>query len=73
MGGVTAPDLAPILLVLGDEELLATRAVTEAVARVRAVDAGVDVREYQAGALAVGEMAEMLSRSLVGGRRGLVL
>ncbi|MFI6158351.1 DNA polymerase III subunit delta [Micromonospora haikouensis] len=73
MGGVTAPDLAPILLVLGDEELLATRAVTEAVARVRAVDAGVDVREYQAGALAVGEIAEMLSPSLFGGRRVLVL
>ncbi|WP_431907245.1 DNA polymerase III subunit delta [Micromonospora carbonacea] len=73
MGGVTAPDLAPILLVLGDEELLATRAVTEAVTRVRAVDAGVDVREYQAGTLTVGEIAEMLSPSLFGGRRVLVL
>ncbi|EEP71219.1 DNA polymerase III subunit delta [Micromonospora sp. KC207] len=73
MGDVTVADLAPILLVLGDEELLATRAVTEAVARVRAVDPGVDVREYQAGALTVGEIAEMLSPSLFGGRRVLVL
>ncbi|WP_320066635.1 DNA polymerase III subunit delta [Micromonospora sp. RTGN7] len=73
MGGVTAADLAPILLVLGDEELLATRAVTEAVARVRSVDPDVDVREYQAGMLAVGEIAEMLSPSLFGGRRVLVL
>ncbi|MEV0880779.1 DNA polymerase III subunit delta [Micromonospora echinofusca] len=73
MGGVTAASLAPILLVLGDEELLATRAVTEAVARARAVDPDVDVREYQAGALLVGEIAEMLSPSLFGGRRVLVL
>ncbi|MEU7756275.1 DNA polymerase III subunit delta [Micromonospora sp. NPDC049171] len=73
MGGVTAANLAPILLVLGDEELLATRAVTEAVAKVRGVDPEADVREYQAGALAVGEIAEMLSPSLFGGRRLLIL
>ncbi|MEV0156839.1 DNA polymerase III subunit delta [Micromonospora sp. NPDC050686] len=73
MGGVTAASLPPILLVLGDEELLATRAVSETVAAARAVDPGVDVREYQAGALAVGEIAEMLSPSLFGGRRVLVL
>ncbi|MFC4144872.1 DNA polymerase III subunit delta [Micromonospora mangrovi] len=73
MGGVTPASLPPILLVLGDEELLATRAVADAVARVRAVDPDVDVREYQAGAVAVGEIAEMLSPSLFGGRRVLVL
>ncbi|GAA2715944.1 DNA polymerase III subunit delta [Micromonospora olivasterospora] len=73
MGDVTSADLAPILLVLGDEELLATRAVAEAVARARAVDPDADVREYQAGTLTVGEIAEMLSPSLFGGRRVLVL
>ncbi|SCE97491.1 DNA polymerase III, delta subunit [Micromonospora coriariae] len=73
MGDVTPASLAPILLVLGDEELLATRAVTEAVATVRGVDPDVDVREYQAGALTVGEIAEMLSPSLFGGRRLLIL
>ncbi|MEU8258211.1 DNA polymerase III subunit delta [Micromonospora inaquosa] len=73
MGGVTPASLAPILLVLGDEELLATRAVTEAVAKVRGVDPEVDVREYQASALTVGEIAEMLSPSLFGGRRLLIL
>ncbi|KXK63517.1 MULTISPECIES: DNA polymerase III subunit delta [Micromonospora] len=72
MGGVTASP-APILLVLGDEELLATRAVSEAVATARAADPDVDVREYQAGVLTVGEIAEMLSPSLFGGRRLLVL
>ncbi|MEH1100651.1 DNA polymerase III subunit delta [Micromonospora sp. CPCC 205561] len=73
MGGVTAASLAPILLVLGDEELLATRAVTEAVAKARSLDPDVDVREYQAGTLVPGEIAEMLSPSLFGGRRVLVL
>ncbi|MFG3558692.1 DNA polymerase III subunit delta [Micromonospora sp. NPDC047557] len=73
MGDVTPASLAPILLVLGDEELLATRAVTEAVERVRSVESEVDVREYQAGALTVGEIAEMLSPSLFGGRRLLIL
>ncbi|GGM16166.1 MULTISPECIES: DNA polymerase III subunit delta [Micromonospora] len=72
MGDVTA-SLAPILLVLGDEELLATRAVSEAVGQARSMDPDVDVREYQAGALTVGEIAEMLSPSLFGGRRVLVL
>src|SRR4051812_24746586 len=73
MGGVTPASLPPILLVLGDEELLATRAVSEAVATARGVDPDVDVREYQASAVAVGEIAEMLSPSLFGGRRVLVL
>lgn len=73
MGDVTPASLAPILLVLGDEELLATRAVTEAVERVRSVETEADVREYQAGALTVGEIAEMLSPSLFGGRRLLIL
>lgn len=73
MGDVTPASLAPIVLVLGDEELLATRAVSEAVERARATDPEVDVREYQAGALTVGEIAEMLSPSLFGGRRLLIL
>ncbi|TDC29920.1 DNA polymerase III subunit delta [Micromonospora sp. KC213] len=73
MGDVTAASLPSILLVLGDEELLATRAVTEAVARARSVDPDADVREYQAGSLTPGEVAEMLSPSLFGGRRLLVL
>ncbi|SCL38619.1 DNA polymerase III, delta subunit [Micromonospora rhizosphaerae] len=73
MGDVTPASLPPVLLVLGDEELLATRAVSEAIAKARSVDPDVDVREYQAGSLTVGEIAEMLSPSLFGGRRLLVL
>jgi DNA polymerase-3 subunit delta len=72
MSGVTA-SLPAILLVLGDEELLATRAVAEAVATARTLDPQVDVREYQAGVLTPGEIAEMISPSLFGGRRLLIL
>lgn len=64
---------ASVLLVLGDEELFVTRAVAEAVAIARAADAGADVREYEAGSLNPGEIAEMLSPSLFGGRRVLIL
>jgi len=73
MAGVKTGDLAAILLVLGDEELLVSRAVTEATRAARTADPGADVREYEAGAVSPGEVAEMLSPSLFGGRRLLVL
>jgi DNA polymerase-3 subunit delta len=63
----------PLLLVQGDEELLAARAISAAVAAARADEPGADVREYEAGALNAGEVAEMLSPSLFGGRRVLVI
>ena len=62
-----------VCLVIGDEELLATRAVAEVTAAVRALDDEADVRDLQAGALVPGELAELLSPSLFGGRRVLVL
>ncbi|WP_127546983.1 DNA polymerase III subunit delta [Actinoplanes sp. OR16] len=64
---------APLLLVHGDEELLSARAIAAAVEAARAADPGADVREYEAGSLAAGEVAEMLSPSLFGGRRVLVI
>nr|WP_305788857.1 DNA polymerase III subunit delta [Actinoplanes lichenis] len=67
----TPPD--PLVLVLGDEELLAARAVTATVEAARAADPGADIREYEAGQIAAGEVAEMLSPSLFGGRRVLVI
>jgi len=60
-------------LVLGDEELLVTRAVEKTIETVRAADAGADVRQYDAGAVGAGELAEMLSPSLFGGRRLVVV
>ncbi|GAA4713786.1 DNA polymerase III subunit delta [Phytohabitans rumicis] len=64
---------ASIVLVSGDEELLVTRAVAQAVEAARASDPGADVREYEAGSLSPGEVAEMVSPSLFGGRRLLVV
>ncbi|REF94292.1 DNA polymerase III delta subunit [Asanoa ferruginea] len=60
-------------LVLGDEELLVTRAVEKAIEAARAADASTDVRQYEANALAAGELSEMISPSLFGGRRLVVI
>ncbi|MEU8242176.1 DNA polymerase III subunit delta [Actinoplanes missouriensis] len=73
MLSVNSAPPASLLLILGDEELLAARAIAAAVEAARAADPGADVREYEAGALAAGEVAEMLSPSLFGGRRVLVI
>ena len=67
----TPPD--PLLLVLGDEELLAARAINAAVDAAKAAEPGADVREYEGAAISGGEVAEMLSPSLFGGRRVLVI
>jgi DNA polymerase-3 subunit delta len=72
MGAVTtAPPL--LSLVIGDEELLATRAVRQVITTVRAADPEADVRELEAAALVPGELAELLSPSLFGGHRVLVV
>jgi DNA polymerase III subunit delta len=62
-----------IRLVLGDEELLVTRAVDEAAAAARAEDPSTDVRDFEAAALSPGELAGSLSPSLFGGRRVVVI
>ncbi len=72
MCDVTTPAPA-LLLIQGDEEFLSARAISRAVAAARAVEPGVDVREYEAGGVNAGEVAEMISPSLFGGRRVLVL
>jgi DNA polymerase-3 subunit delta len=60
-------------LVLGDEELLAARAVGDLVAAARIEDPDAELRQYVSGELVAGELAEMLSPSLFGGPRVLVL
>lgn len=63
----------PIVLVLGEEELLVARAVTDAVEAARAADPAAELREVEAGALSAGEIAELLSPSLFGGARVVVV
>lgn len=73
MAVVTPVSPAPVILVVGDEELLMARAVSGVVKAARAADPNADVREYEASDVAPGEVAEMLSPSLFGGQRVLVL
>ena len=64
---------APLRLVLGDEELLVSRAVAEVVTAARDADPETDVRELPAGELTAGDLYDLLSPSLFGGRRVVVL
>jgi DNA polymerase-3 subunit delta len=65
--------LVPLTVVVGDEELLVGRAVTEVVAAARADDPDVDVRDLQGGELQAGDLPELLSPSLFGERRVLIV
>ena len=72
--GVPTPDLlASLTLVVGDEELLVSRAVSAVVAAARARTTEFDVRELAAGSLQPGDLAELLSPSLFGDERVLVI
>lgn len=71
IAGVTLTDR--VVLVLGEEELLAARAVAGAIEAARAADPATEVRDLEAGALSGGELAELLSPSLFGGARVVVV
>lgn len=73
MSQSSSPQLTPVVLVLGDEELLVSRAIADTGARARAADPQAEVREFEASALLPGELAELLSPSLFGGNRVAVL
>jgi DNA polymerase-3 subunit delta len=72
-GRVPSSTLPPVRLVLGDEELLVARAVTDSIADVRAQEPDAEVRQFTAAEMVAGELAEMLSPSLFGGRRILIV
>nr|BFE65453.1 DNA polymerase III subunit delta [Dactylosporangium thailandense] len=71
MGRVS--NLPRLRLVIGDEELLVSRAVAETIAAARAEEPDTEVRQRAGGELVAGELAEMLSPSLFGGRRVIVV
>ncbi|MBA9006918.1 MULTISPECIES: DNA polymerase III subunit delta [Thermomonospora] len=62
-----------LTLIVGDEELLAERAVGEVVAAARAEDPETEVIELEPGSLEPGRLAELTSPSLFGGGKVLVL
>jgi DNA polymerase-3 subunit delta len=72
-GRVPVQSKGAVCLILGDEELLVSRAVAEAAAVARDADPDAEVRDYQTGDMLPGELAGMLSPSLFGGRRVLLL
>lgn len=65
--------LVPLTLVVGDEELLVSRAVSAVVRAARQADPDADVRDLAAGELQKGDLDEALSPSLFGERRVVVL
>jgi DNA polymerase-3 subunit delta len=71
---VPTPDLlAPLTLVVGDEELLVARAVGAVVAAARGRTPDIEVRDLEGGELQPGDLAEALSPSLFGDDRVVVV
>ena len=65
--------LVPLTLVVGEEELLVSRAVSEVVRAARQADPDADVRDVAAAELERGDLDDLLSPSLFGERRVLVV
>ncbi|SNT07353.1 DNA polymerase III, delta subunit [Streptosporangium subroseum] len=65
---MAAIDPAPVILILGDEELLADRAVSEVIAAVKAADPTAEVHDLPGAKLERGELTRMTSPSLFGDR-----
>lgn len=70
---MAVPSDSPLRLVLGDEELLVSRAVAEIVAAARARDPECDVRDLVAATVTPGDLYDLLGPSLFGDRRVVVL
>ncbi|TDD15328.1 DNA polymerase III subunit delta [Nonomuraea diastatica] len=66
-------DPALVTLVVGDEELLAERAVSGVVAAARAADPESEVHDLLGGKVSVGELTQLTSPSLFGGRSVIVI
>ncbi len=68
-----ATEVAPVTLVVGEEEFLVDRAVHDLVAAARDAAAGGDVHDLAAAELGPGELASLTSPSLFGGGCVVVL
>jgi DNA polymerase-3 subunit delta len=69
----TEIELAPIVLLVGDEELLIARGIETTIALARRADPGTEVSERTGSGVEASELYELLSPSLFGGRRVLVI
>jgi DNA polymerase III subunit delta len=77
--GVPAPAdpdaavLVPLTLITGEEELLVSRAVARIVAAARGADTDTDVRDLQPDAVDLADLLDLLSPSLFGSLRVVIL
>jgi DNA polymerase III subunit delta len=67
------PAIAPLRLVVGEEELLVERAIEQVVAEVRVAEPGAELRRVRASELTPVDLADSLSPSLFAEARVLVL
>ena len=65
--------LPPVVLLVGDDEFLAARALEQVTAAARQVDPDIDINERTGAEVGDGELREMLSPSLFGGRRLVIV
>jgi len=74
-GGLSAAGqrLPHVVLVVGDEEFLVARAVEQVAAAARRLDPSTDIDERAGGQIEPAELFDLLSPSLFGGRRVLVI
>jgi DNA polymerase-3 subunit delta len=70
---VTSPALAPVTIVVGEEEFLVDRAVRDLVAAAREAGLGGDVHDLDGSELGPGELDSLTSPSLFGGGCVLVV
>jgi DNA polymerase-3 subunit delta len=63
---VTAP-IAPVTVIVGEEEFLVDRAVRDLITAARAADLGGDIHDLDGAALGSGELESLTSPSLFGG------
>ena len=73
--GRVAPDdlLVPLTLVVGEEEFLVSRAVSQVLRAARARNTAVEIADLECAALQPGDLAEALTPSLFGDERVIVL
>jgi DNA polymerase III subunit delta len=71
--GMAVTDPALVTLVVGEEELLAERAVREVVAVARQAEAGAEVHDLVGSKVAPGELAQLAAPSLFGDRSVVVI
>jgi len=67
------PEIAPVTLIVGEEEFLVDRAVRDLIAAARDSASGGDVHDTQGAELGPGELASLTSPSLFGGSLVVVI